>query len=247
MDIGKAFSYQFEDKQWITKLGIGALISLVPILNVALSGYMVAIIRNVAANEGEPLPDWGDLGNKFREGLILAAASLIYAAPLFILICLPLSAFVLSGAVSQNGNLQDLGRSIAAAGGVLFTCLLCVFLLYLLLLSIIHPAIFVIFSCEGTFASCFRLGQIVSLIRDNPADFFTTWLVTIVGSFAVGLALGFMNLVVAWIPCLGWMVGVVTGLGAGLYLLTADAHLYGQFRISALGRPAAPLPAIPAS
>ena len=51
MDIGKVFSYQFEDRQWITKLGLGALISLVPILNVAITGYMVGIIRNVAAHE----------------------------------------------------------------------------------------------------------------------------------------------------------------------------------------------------
>ncbi len=246
MDIGKAFSYQFEDKQWITKLGIGALISMVPILNVALTGYMVAIIRNVAANEAEPLPDWGDLGNKFREGLILAAASLIYAAPIIVLICLPLGGLAISGALSSNGDWQGLSRSLAGASGVVFACLLCCFMLYTLLFSIIHPAILVIFSREGTFASCFRLGQIVSLIRDNAGNFFTMWLITVVGGFAVGLALGFVNLVVAWIPCLGWMAGVVMGLGGALYLITADAHLYGQFRISALERPEPPLPAIPA-
>ena len=38
MDISKAFSFQFEDKQWINKLGIGAVISIVPISNFALSG-----------------------------------------------------------------------------------------------------------------------------------------------------------------------------------------------------------------
>ncbi len=56
MKIGEAFSFQFEDIQWPTKLGIGALISLVPILNFAVVGYEVGIVRNVAAGVQEPLP-----------------------------------------------------------------------------------------------------------------------------------------------------------------------------------------------
>ena len=30
MDIGKSFSYPFEDNQWLSKLGLGAVISMVP-------------------------------------------------------------------------------------------------------------------------------------------------------------------------------------------------------------------------
>ena len=82
MDIGKSFSYQFEDKQWISKLGLGAVISLVPILNFAMSGYIVDILRNVENNVAKPLPNWDDLSKKFSDGLILFAAGLIYAAPL---------------------------------------------------------------------------------------------------------------------------------------------------------------------
>ncbi len=236
MDIGKSFSYQTEDKQWITKLGRGALISLVPILNVALTGYMLGIIRSVAANDAEPLPDWNDLGEKFRAGLILAAASLVYAAPILIVVCLPFGILALSGVVSQNSNWHDIGRVIAGAGGVLFSCLLWLFILYILLFSIIHPVILVIFSREGTFASCFKLAEIFRIISHNAGPFFTTWIVTVVGGFAVGLTVGFVNLVVGWIPCLGWIASLLLGLGAALYIITADAHLFGQFRIAAFGR-----------
>ena len=38
MDIGKSFSYPFEDKEWISKLGLGAVITIVPVLNLAWSG-----------------------------------------------------------------------------------------------------------------------------------------------------------------------------------------------------------------
>ena len=85
MDIQKSFSYPFEDSQGLPKLGLGALISLVPILGLAWSGYMVGIIRNVMAGSNEPLPTWDDIGRKFTDGLILFAAGLIYALPLLLL------------------------------------------------------------------------------------------------------------------------------------------------------------------
>ena len=238
MDIGKSFSYQFEDKQWITKLGLGALISLVPILNVALTGYMVGIIRNVTADAREPLPNWDNLGQQFRDGLILAAASLVYAAPLLIVVCLPLGFLALPGVVSQYNNWQEVGRSIAGAGGVLFACLFCLFSLYILLFSIIHPVIFVIFSREGTFASCFKLTEIFRILSLNARPFFTIWLVTIIGSFAVGLLVAFANLVLGLIPCLGWIASLLLGLSSAMYIITLDAHLFGQFRVVAFGQPA---------
>ena len=68
-----------------------------PILNFAWSGYMVGIIRNVMNNVAEPLPTWDDLGKKFMDGLILFAAGFIYALPMLILFCLPLSIMAFSG------------------------------------------------------------------------------------------------------------------------------------------------------
>jgi len=35
MDVGKSFSFQFEDKEWLNQLGLGAIIALAPILNFA--------------------------------------------------------------------------------------------------------------------------------------------------------------------------------------------------------------------
>jgi hypothetical protein len=81
MNIGKSFSFPFEDKQWISKLGLGAVITLVPILNFAWTGYIVQLTRNVMNNEQEPLPTWDDIGKKLTEGLILALAGLVYFLP----------------------------------------------------------------------------------------------------------------------------------------------------------------------
>jgi hypothetical protein len=58
MDIGKAFSFPFEDDDWLTKLFLGAVVSIVPILNFAWGGYTVDILRNVIDGVPRPLPAW---------------------------------------------------------------------------------------------------------------------------------------------------------------------------------------------
>jgi len=60
MDIGKSFSYPFEDNKWLSKLIIGALVSIVPILNFAWAGYLIDLLKNVINKAAEPLPEWTD-------------------------------------------------------------------------------------------------------------------------------------------------------------------------------------------
>jgi hypothetical protein len=229
VDAEKSFTYPFEDKEWTSKLGLGVLISMVPILNFAWSGYLVDIIRNVTNNATESLPIWDDLSKKFSEGLILFGAGLIYASPILVALCLPLSMAVSASLFSANGNMQDIGRALTEAGGVLVFCLLCILLLYGIVLSIFYPAILVLFAREGTFASCFKLREALDMIKKNAAAFFTAWGLSLVASIGVGLIVGFVNLVVGWIPCIGWIVGMVLALASGVYSTVVFAHLFGQF------------------
>ncbi len=235
MNFKESFSYQFEDVQWPTKLGLGALISLVPILNLAIAGYTVEIIRNVATGEAEPLPHWDNLGGKLRDGFILAVASLIYAVPAILIICLPLSLLALSGYLSQNGTSPELSRSIGMSGTLLLAALVGVLLLYGFVLSIIRPIILILFSREGTLASCFRLREVWNTLTGFPGPFAKIWIVILLAGFCIGLVVGFINVAVTWVPCLGWIVGLLLGAGAAVYILTVEAHLFGQFRITVLG------------
>jgi hypothetical protein len=236
MDVEKSFSYPFEDKDWVGKLGLGALISMIPILNFAWSGYLVEIIRNVMDNVSEPLPTWDDLDKKFREGLILFAAGLIYAFPILIGLCLPLGITASSSLFAENRNLQELSRVMTEAGGILFVGLLCVFLLYGLVLSILYPAILVLFAREGTFTSCFKLREAFEIISKNAALFFTAWGLSMLASLGVGLIVAFVNMVVGFVPCLGWIIGLVLSLGSGVYSTVVYAHLFGQFGRTAFER-----------
>ena len=52
MNLEKALTYPFDDKQWASKIGLGALISIIPILNFALLGYVIELMRRVI--KGDP-------------------------------------------------------------------------------------------------------------------------------------------------------------------------------------------------
>ncbi len=242
--ISESFSYQFKDIQWPTKLGLGALLSLVPVLNFAIAGYEVAIIRNVTAAAREPLPQWDELGKKWWDGLILTLAGLVYAVPVFVVLALVLTLLAASGVFSQNAS----GSPVGVPSFVVLACFVLFLLVYSLLLSVIRPIILVLFSREGTFASCFRLGEIIRVIDRRPRVFFITWLVVIAAGLAIGLIVGFANLVVGWIPCVGWLAGLLLGLGTAMYLITVDGYIFGQFRLEAFEQAEPPRrpPTVPA-
>jgi len=234
MDFGKSFSFPFEDNQWISKLGLGAVIAMVPILNFAWTGYMVELIRNVINGAPQPLPNWDDIGKKFMDGVILTIAGLVYALPMLIVICLPLSFMIVPAILSSNGDMQDVANAIASAGSVLFACLLCVFMIYGLVLSVVYPAILIVFAREGTLASCFKFREVFDLIGKNMSPFLTAWGVSIAASFGIGLVAGIVQAVINFIPCIGQIVSFVLTIGIVVYTSAVYAHLFGQFGRMAL-------------
>ena len=236
MDIGKSFSFPFEDKEWISKLGLGAVITLVPILNFAWTGYIVQLVRNVMDGQQEPLPAWDDFNKKFTEGLTLGLAGLVYSLPMMIVFCLPLSIMVIPAIMSGNGDMQDIGNAIAGVGSALFLCLMCVFIIYMLALSVVYPAIFVVFSREGTFASCFKFREVFDLIGKNTSAFFTAWGISLVAGFGVGLVAGFAQFILNLIPCIGQIASLILTFGIVSYTSVVYTHLFGQFGMIAFGQ-----------
>jgi len=234
MNINKAISYPFEDKQWISKLGLGAVIGMIPILNFAWSGYLVGILRNVVNGASEPLPNWDNFEKKFMDGLILFAAGLVYGLPILLVVCLPLSILAVSGALAGNSDFQDLGNVIGGIGGVVGLCLGGLLIVYGLFLSIVYPAILVIFAREGTFASCFKFRDVIDLISKNAGNFFTAWGVSLVAALGVGFIAGIVGGVLGWIPCVGWVIALVASMGSTVYATAVYAHLFGQFGAEAI-------------
>jgi hypothetical protein len=241
MDVGKSFSFPFEDKQWISKLGLGAVITLVPILNFAWTGYMVQLLRNVMNDQQEPLPTWDNIDKKFMDGLILALAGLIYALPMLIVLCLPLS-MMIPAIISGEGDMQNLGDAIAGTASALFLCLICAFSIYALMLSVVYPAILIVFAREGTFASCFKFREVFDLIGRNTGSFFTAWGVSLAAGLGVGFVAGFAQVILNIIPCIGQIASLVLTLGIVAYTSVIYAHLFGQFGMSVSHQGQIPMP-----
>ena len=236
MDIGKSFSYPFEDKQWVSKMGLGAVISLVPILNFAMTGYMIQIVRNLMDGAPEPLPNWDDLGKKFKDGVMLVLAGLVYALPVILLSCLPLGVLTIPAALSGSGDTQGIADALTGVGSVLMVGMSCLFVVYGLVLSVIFPAIYVNYAKEGTFASCFQLREVFNIISKNAGAFFTAWGMSLVAGLVVGVISSIVTGVLGWIPCVGWIIAIVITLGVTVYMMMIYAHLFGQFGRQAFGQ-----------
>jgi len=224
MDIGKSFSYPFEDDEWLTKLFLGAIISAVPILNFAWTGYTVDIMRNVIDGVSMPMPAWSDFGDKFVKGFLVWAAGFIYTLPALIIACLPLG-FLIIPATMESSNTTETLISVFTGIGILFLCLL---VLYLLAFSFFFPAVYINFARKGTFGSCFEIREIIKIVSQNTSKYLTAWLVSIVGAIVVGIIVMLVSLVLAIIPCIGWLITWVISALSSVYIFTLYSHLFGQ-------------------
>ncbi|HRO25234.1 MAG TPA: DUF4013 domain-containing protein, partial [Promineifilum sp.] len=84
MDVNKSIRYVFDDPQWISKVVIGALMSVLSFFILPafiLQGYVVKVIRQVMNGDWDGLPEWDDWGNLLRDGFNVFIAELVYTLP----------------------------------------------------------------------------------------------------------------------------------------------------------------------
>src|SRR4051812_16852158 len=145
MDIGKAFSFVFEDEKWVSKVLLGGLFLIIPIVNFAVIGYMLKVAQNVAQGNPRPLPEWGGgaFGDHFMRGLYGVAIQIVYQLPTIIVygvfFCVILAAGGAAG--SQRGG------NGAGAIGALSLCLV--------------PLVFIL-ALAGAFLSYVAAGRYVA-------------------------------------------------------------------------------------
>ena len=222
MDVNKAFRYVFEDKQWISKLLIGVLMSVLSFLflpALILQGYLVKIVRQVMGGTDNELPEWTDWGKLLADGFWVTVAQIIWTLP-FMLV------FIIGGVVTGGlGSLAEGGSDAAAAGamggGFLMLCLGLLFAVAFLFLT---PALLIQYAIKDRFGAMFAFGEVFDIIRNRTADILIAFLVTLVAVIAIALVTGVLSI----IPCLGWIAAAIIGLAMGPYITFITGHLYGQ-------------------
>ena len=210
MDIGKAFTYVFEDEDWVKKVLLGGVINLIPIVGFLFTtGYMLEIIKNVMEGRPLPLPEWDDWGGKFVKGLMAFIIGLVYSIPIIII------AFCFAGAMVVAGQNEDVANTLGSVGGLFVNC---VDWLYGLVLTIILPAIMAKYAAAWELGAAFRFGEILNLIKDNIG----TYLLVLVISLLAGIVSG-----IGFVAC---GIGV---LFTAFYAMLVNGYAYGQaYRIA---------------
>lgn len=218
MEIGAAFTFMFDDEEWIKKLAIGAgvflaatLLSFVLIgivLYLPLFGYMVEIARNVRDRRAPLLPEWDDWGGLFNKGLMVFAISFIYTLPILVLVC-PIVLISIAGPAMAGAG-SDAEGLIAFA----IICLSCLVTILSFACAFLIPAATIRYIQEGNLGAALQFGAVINFIRENLSNYLVAILIIIVAQL-VAQAIGSLVCGVGIIVSAVWAT-MVTG------------HLYGQ-------------------
>lgn len=207
MTIGNAFTYVFDDRDWITKVAIGGLLTLFSFLLIPipiLYGYYLEIIKRTRDSAETILPTWSGVGEHFGNGLTVTIGSFIYYIPLLILqIC---NTFVSAGGI-QSDSFE--------VASLLLLALACANGIYGIAVGFILPAAYIRHLETGTLGGMFQVGKIWRIIRAQLGRY----VLVLVGSIIAML----VGAVAGAIPC-----GLLLPWGF-FWTALVSANLIGQY------------------
>lgn len=187
MDIGRSFTYMTQDQDWIKKVLLGGLITLIPIVGPFFAlGYMLETMRNVIAGREVPLPEIGDFGGKLVEGLKAWVISLVYTLPL-ILFSVCAQAGNLTPLIAENVD-QDMLEVLATVSIGVSVCCGCLLLLYAILMGLMLPFAWGKYAETGQLGAAFQLSELFEMLKNNIGPAFIVLLVSGLAGFVAGIA-----------------------------------------------------------
>ncbi len=220
MDFTRAFSYVFDDKQWTEKLVLTVIMAFlagIPLLGLvalaALLGYVVELVQNVRDGRPDPLPRWGNYGDKIASGGNVLVAFIVYNIGNFLVVCCIATVPGLMG----NSEMFTSGFSL-----VVLCCIFPVLLIYNLFIWAMLAIGVVRYAEVGTIGVFFQFGDLFSTLNAH-SRLVVQW---VVFSFIASFALGFINVV----PCIGWLASLAL-------IFPVQGHLLGQLALALDDKP----------
>jgi hypothetical protein len=210
MDIGRSFTFVTEDKDWLPKVLIGGLISLIPVVGqLYLVGYALQVLKNTIEGREIPLPEvTEEFGGKLLKGLLVLIILFIYFLPVTIV-----GSISGGGAAFLSNALDD-----PDAGGVIAaiwsSCFGCVSLVLAILIGLLVPFGLSKYAESEQFGDAFKFGEAFGLLKDNLGPAIICLLVTL----AAGIAASIIG-------------SILCGIGlflTGFYAQLVTAFLYGS-------------------
>ncbi len=226
MDVKEIFMYPTKDKEWPVKMIIGIALSILPIVNFFCSGYAYRIFKAGLAREPFTMPEWGEWGDIFIQGLIIFALRLLYfliplacmgTGSVFLVIAFVLkdkTGYFPPGMILPGALLIGIGLILAIVAAVLFPMALALYA-----------------KSNEQFGAAFRIWEIVPRIFRALDDYFIAIILMVCVFFAY--------FVLSVIP----YIGILFALLLSFYLKYLFYYaLFGSACAGALEEPAAAQP-----
>lgn len=231
MDIGQSFAYIAEDEKWVQKLGVGALIGMIPIANFAALGYQIQISRNVWQGEERPLPTWDDFGKFFVDGLRIMAAMLVYMLPLFLIYGLIMGGIFAYAFTADPATFNSSGAGDPFFGSMMIMMSLSMLCItpYMLLIWILYPMFFIQIARRGSVKACFDFREMWSLLRTQPVNYLIVVAIMFGLYMVLSMVLTPVYIVAIFIPCIGFIFTMILSGGVMILVGAVAGHLEGQF------------------
>jgi len=204
LDIGKALSFPFEDQDWVVKILIGGILSLIPIADFLVFGYVFNILKKSAQDGEYVLPAWDGWGRLFEQGFLVFLVGLIYFLIPFILIVIG-GVFLVAIRHSYGvAPLIGLGILFLVLGGIIG-----------FVIGLFVPMAMTLYAATGEFGQAFNFREIFSRIGGNAGNY----ALVIVINFGLAIVLG----IIRQIPLVGFLIGIF----AVFYVTVATSYLFG--------------------
>ena len=183
MDFGKAFGYVFEDEGWVSKVLIGGLVFLIPIVGqLAVTGYSYKVAQNVARGAARPLPEWSEFGDALARGFLGAVITLVYSLPAMIIAVV--FALGVVGTAAASGD-----ERAGGAVGLLMICLFPLIFVLALACGIVALTALARYLATDNFGEAFKFGEVFASLRGSIGAWVMLLLVAILANFVAGLGL----------------------------------------------------------
>ena len=203
MEFGKAFTYVFEDPDWIKKVLLAAVFAIIPILGTFVTlGWSMDAGQRVIRQTTPALPDV-DFGKHLGMGFQAFLVGLVYAIPILVL---EIPSIIL-GVMAANSDTMATVASIVAlcCGGLIF--------LYAIALTVLLPAALGNFLATDQLSAAFRFSEVIGLVRAAPG----AYLMVLLGSIITG-----------FITSLGGIACIIGVYATMAYSMAVMGNLYGQ-------------------
>ena len=206
MNIGLAFSYIFNDKDWLKKILMPALCGLIPIVGqFVVIGWGLKAAKNVIDGNAEnALPEL-EFGADLRRGFLAFLIQAIYLIPIGIIFG------IAGGLFAGSASTEDIVSTLLM---ILGGCIGLVGLVIAIVIAFMSMAGLANFVAKGEFGAAFKFKDVFAMVKMA----FVTWLLLAV----------LQGLVAGIIAPLGTIICVIGVIFTLAFAQAVNGHLLGQ-------------------